>query len=169
MMSMKSKTFLPVFLLVFSLLTTVTGCKKKPDDAALTQSVQTQVQSIPGVTVSVKEAVATLSGEVESEAQITQAEQAAKNVEGIKSVVNTLTVKPAPVPDPVITFSPDDSLRTAVETNFKKYNVSGVTASVQNGEITLTGDVKRAQLQDVIKAANEAKPKKVNNKLNISK
>ncbi|MCU0352555.1 MAG: BON domain-containing protein [Cytophagales bacterium] len=156
-------------LLVLALLTTVAGCKKKPDDAALTKSIQEKLQAMPGVSVAVAEGVATLTGEVDSEAMIAQAEAAAKGVEGVKSVVNSLTVKPAPVPEPAVTFSPDDSLKTAVEENFKKYNVSGVTASVQNGEITLTGNVKRSQLQDIIKAANEAKPKKVNNQLNISK
>ncbi len=166
---MKLKTSFSVFLLAFSLLLSVSGCKKKPDDAALTQSIQTAVQSIPGVMVSVKEGVATLSGEVESDALIAQAETAAKGIEGVKSVVNTLTVKAPVMAEPVRTFSPDDSLKTVVDENFKKYNITGVTATVQGGEITLTGDVKRAQLQDVIKAANEAKPKKVNNQLTISK
>ena len=159
-----------VFLmLAFAMLTSVTGCKKKPDDAALTKSIQEKLQAMPGISVTVAEGVATLTGEVDSEATIAQAETAAKGVEGVKSVVNSLTVKPAPAPEPAVTFSPDDSLKTAVEENFKKYNVSGVTASVQNGEITLTGNVKRDQLQNIIKAANEAKPKKVNNQLTIGK
>lgn len=167
---MNLKTSFSVFLLAFSLLLSVSGCKKKPDDAALTQSIQTAVQSIPGVMVSVKEGVATLSGEVASADLIAQAETAAKGVEGVKSVVNTITVQPAPVvTEPARTFSPDDSLKMAVDESFKKYNITGVNATVQGGEITLTGDVKRAQLQEVIKAANEAKPKKVNNQLTISK
>jgi hyperosmotically inducible periplasmic protein len=166
---MRRKNSILLYLLAFSLIVSVSGCKKKPDDAALTQSVQTAVQSMPGVTVSVLEGVVTLSGEVENQGMIAQAEEAAKKVEGIKSVTNSLTVTPpAPVvAEPAITFSPDDSLKTAVEASLTQNNISGVTVTAQGGEITLTGDVKRANLQSVIKAANEAKPKKVNNKLTI--
>ncbi len=166
---MNLKKSLSILMLAFSLLVSVSSCKKKPDDAALTQNVQTAVQSIPGVMVSVKEGVATLSGEVENTELMAQAETAAKGIEGVKSVVNNLSVKPPMMEPAARTFSPDDSLKMAVDENFKKNNITGVTATVQGGEITLTGDVSRAQLQNVIKAANEAKPKKVNNQLNIKK
>ena len=48
-----------------------------------------------------------------------------------------------------------------------KYGVTGITVEVANGEVTLKGDIMRAKLQDAIKAANEAKPKKVNNQMTI--
>ncbi|MDJ1502515.1 BON domain-containing protein [Xanthocytophaga agilis] len=167
---MKNKTSLSLFMLMFSILLSVSSCKKKPDDTAITESVKVKTQNIQGVNVSVKEGVVTLSGEVETPELSTQAEEAAKTADGVKSVVNTLTVKAPPAPvEPERTFSPDDSLKTAVDDKFKQYNISGVTASVKDGEVTLEGNVKRAQLQEVIKAANEAKPKKVNNKLTISK
>jgi osmotically-inducible protein OsmY len=51
--------------------------------------------------------------------------------------------------------------------NLTKYGVTGVTAEVNNGEVTLKGDVQRAKLQDAMKAANEANPKKVNNQMNV--
>ena len=73
-----------------------------------------------------------------------------------------MTVK---VPVPVI--AQDDPLKTQVTQNLAKYGVSGVTVTVANGEVTLTGDIPRAKLQDAMKAANEAHPKKVNNKLTI--
>ena len=166
---MKRKNSFFLCLLAMSLIVSVSGCKKKPDDAALTQSVQTAVQTMPGITVSVLEGVVTLSGEVDNAGMIAQAEEAAKGVEGVKSVTNSLTVTPpAPVvTEPAITFSPDETLKTAVEASLTKNNISGVMVAAQDGEITLTGDVKRANLQSVIKAANEAKPKKVNNKLTI--
>ncbi len=165
---MKRKNSFFLCLLAMSLIVSVSGCKKKPDDAALTQSVQAKVQTMPGIMVSVLEGVVTLSGEVENAGMIAQAEEAAKSVEGVKSVTNSLTVTPlAPVAEPVITFSPDETLKTAVEASLAKNNISGVMVAAQDGEITLTGDVKRANLQSVIKAANEAKPKKVNNKLTI--
>ena len=37
----------------------------------------------------------------------------------------------------------------------------------QDGEVTHRGNIPRTKLQDAMKAANEANPKKVNNQVNI--
>lgn len=63
--------------------------------------------------------------------------------------------------------SEDTALKNKVEANLTKYGVTGVTAEVSNGEVTLRGNIQRAKLQDAMKAANEANPKKVNNQMNI--
>lgn len=63
--------------------------------------------------------------------------------------------------------SEDTALKNKVEANLTKYNVTGVTVDVSNGEVTLRGNIARAKLQDAMKAANEANPKKVNNQMNI--
>ena len=60
----------------------------------------------------------------------------------------------------------DAAIRNLIEANMTRYGVSGVTVEVTNGEVTLKGNVPRAKLQDAMKAANEASPKKVNNQLN---
>jgi osmotically-inducible protein OsmY len=114
------------------------------------------------IRVATASAVVTLTGEVSSAANKARAEELAKGVEGVKSVVNNLTVK---VPVPVI--AADDPLKTQVMANLAKYGITGVTVTVANSEVTLTGDIPRAKLQDAMKAANEAHPKKVNNKLTI--
>lgn len=62
---------------------------------------------------------------------------------------------------------PDTTLKNTVQANLTKYNVTGVTVEVSNGEVTLKGDIARAKLPDALKAANEASPRKVNNQLNI--
>jgi osmotically-inducible protein OsmY len=61
----------------------------------------------------------------------------------------------------------DTTLKNRVEANLTKYDVSGVTVEVANGEVTLKGNIARAKLADAMKAANEAGPKKVNNQMNI--
>jgi osmotically-inducible protein OsmY len=114
------------------------------------------------IRVATASAVVTLTGEVSSAANKARAEELAKGVEGVKSIVNNLTVK---VPVPVI--AADDPLKTQVMANLAKYGITGVTVTVANSEVTLTGDIPRAKLQDAMKAANEAHPKKVNNKLTI--
>jgi len=61
----------------------------------------------------------------------------------------------------------DTAIKNLVQANLTRYGVSGVTVEVANGEVTLKGSIPRAKLQDAMKAANEASPKKVNNQLNL--
>jgi osmotically-inducible protein OsmY len=154
-------------LALFLLLTLFTGCNRGPSDETLTQNVQAKLKSDASlatapISVSTKDGAVTLSGEVNSAVSKNRAEELAKSVEGVKTVTNNLTVK---TPPPVI--AQDDPLKTQVMANLTKYGVTGVSVSVANGEVTLTGQIPRAKLQDVMKAANEAHPKKVNNKLTI--
>jgi osmotically-inducible protein OsmY len=142
------------------------ACKKGPDDATLTANVKSQIASqspalASMVNVETKDGVVTLNGTVDNDAAKGQAEQAAKSVANIKSVVNNLSVKPP------IVVSEDPKIKSAVDANLAKYDVKGVTANVAEGQVTLTGEIPRAKLQDAMKAANEAKPKKVVNQLTI--
>lgn len=61
----------------------------------------------------------------------------------------------------------DTAVKNLVEANLTRYGVSGVTVEVKENEVTLKGNIPRAKLQDAMKAANEASPKKVNNQLNL--
>lgn len=142
------------------------ACKRGPDDATLTANVKSQMASqspalASMVNVETKDGVVTLNGTVDNDAAKGQAEQAAKGVANVKSVVNNLSVKPP------IVVSEDPKIKSAVDANLAKYDVKGVTANVADGQVTLTGEVPRAKLQDAMKAASEAKPKKVVNQLTI--
>ncbi len=139
------------------------------DDAAVTASVKAALAADAGLStvtigVDTQKGAVTLSGMVDSDALKAKAEEIAKGVKGVKSVTNNLTVKPAMKP---IVVAPDTELKNAVTANLMKYGVTGLTVEVSNGEVTLKGDIQRAKLQDAIKAANEAKPKKVNNQMTI--
>jgi osmotically-inducible protein OsmY len=143
----------------------VNGCNRGPSDETLTQNVRTKLSSDPSlatqvITVSTKDAVVTLAGTVNSDSDKSKAEQLARSVEGVKSITNNLQPKP-------VVIAQDDPLKTAVLANLSKYGITGIVVSVANGEVTLQGDLPRAKLQDAMKAANEAHPKKVNNKLNL--
>ncbi len=72
------------------------------------------------------------------------------------------TVKPDTAP---VTISPDDSLNTMAKDAVKDY--PGVTATVNNGEVTLTGDITRAKLPKLMMAVQATHPKKVNNNLTV--
>jgi osmotically-inducible protein OsmY len=168
---MQTRTIQQLVMIGISLLliSTLSACSKGPDDATLTTEVKTKLladnpTAASAINVETKDGVVTLSGMVDSEASRSRAEQAAKSVLGVQSVANNLTVKPAPTP---MVFAEDTTLKKDVEANLTKYGVKGITVEVANGEVTLKGDIARAKLQDAMKAANEAKPKKVNNQMNI--
>jgi hypothetical protein len=79
-------------------------------------------------------------------------------------VVNDLTTTPPP-PPPAAAVNPDSELTKGVTDATKDFPT--VTAAVNNGEITLTGSIKRADLQKLMQTLNTLKPKKINNQLTI--
>ena len=149
--------------LVAGITTGMTSCKsQEKKDAATKGKIEA---AVPGVTVTVKDGVATLSGEMTDDAAKAAAEAAVGKIEGVKSVVNNATVAPpAPVPAPV-TINPDEALTTAATTAIKDY--TGVSAAVKDGIVTLSGDIKKADLPKLMQAINAIKPKKVENKLTV--
>ena len=164
-----NKTSIRVIIQVSLLLLAafLSGCNRGPSDETLTQNVRAKLSADPSlatqvINVSTKDAVVTLVGTVNSDLEKSRAEELARSVEGVKSITNNLQPKPKPV-----VIAPDDPLKTAVVANLTKYGITGITVSVANGEVTLEGALPRAKLQDAMKAANEAHPKKVNNKLNL--
>lgn len=70
-----------------------------------------------------------------------------------------------PTPAPVEPAAADVELNTKVTDAIKDY--PGVTASINNGEVTLTGEVKKADLPKVLQAVNATNPAKVNNQLTV--
>jgi ABC-type glycerol-3-phosphate transport system substrate-binding protein len=65
---------------------------------------------------------------------------------------------------PVVVES-DDALVKGAKDATKDY--PDVTATVSNGEITLTGEIKRDKLPDLMQSLNSLNPKKINNNLTI--
>jgi hyperosmotically inducible periplasmic protein len=141
-----------------------------PSDEQINQSVQTVLTSnasLSPVSAMVKDGVVTLTGEVESETLKTLAETSVSGVKGVKSIVNSVTVKPpGPTPEELKKMA-DDSLLQKVNANFATYKVTGVTATVADSIVTLTGQVKRSGVQNAMKAGMESGAKKVENKLTI--
>src|SRR5947208_2003753 len=101
----------------------VAACQKGPDDATLSANVKSQLAAqspalASMVNVETKSGVVTLTGTVDNEPARTQAEQAAKSVANVKSVVNNLSVRPA------IAVSDDPKIKSAVDASLAKYNVT---------------------------------------------
>ena len=64
-----------------------------------------------------------------------------------------------------VVIANDDELTKGVNDATKDF--PGVSASVNNGEVTLTGTIKRDRLQTLMQSINSLHPKKVNNNLTI--
>ncbi len=145
------------------------ACSGKPKDSDIQAAITQKAASDAGlshVNVSVKDGVVTLDGECPDDACKTHAEQALKDIKGVKSVVNNIHIAaPAPSGPAPVEIAADDALKTGVRDAVKDF--PGVKADVANGEITLTGEIKRASLQKLMMALNSLKPKKINNNLTI--
>jgi hyperosmotically inducible periplasmic protein len=140
----------------------------KPNDAAIAEAVKSKVTALAqGLTVDVKEGVVTLSGTVADDATKAAVESALAGIKGVKSVVNNMSVPPPPPPP--VQINPDEVLKTTIQAAFTTQGITGITATVDSGVVTLTGDVKKTDLQKVMQVANESKPKKVNNRMKIIK
>lgn len=151
---------LSTVILTFSM----NGCKSAVKDADLETSVENSIKNNPdltGIAVDVKDGVATLSGRVTSESAKSAAATAASGIKGVKSVNNNIIVETtAPVE-----INADETLRNSVRDAIKDH--PGVTVDVNDGVITVTGEIKRADLPTLMQKLNALNPKKVENKLTI--
>ncbi len=159
---MKVKIFT---VLTLTLALFLSACGGKSDaDLQKAAADKLTADQITGVTVAVKDGVATLSGQVADVTVRSRAEASVRGVEGIKSVTSTgITLKPLATPAPV---AADKMIEGTINESLKSKNITGVTVSVVNGEVTLSGTVDKAKVAEVMMAANEAKPARVINNLN---
>lgn len=162
------KNFL--LFLTMALLTVLVSCK--PSDEKITAAVKTALSANPSlspVSAVVKDGIVTLTGEVESEDLKALAGSSLAGLEGVKGVTNSLTVKPkGPTPEELKKIA-EDALLAKVNENFATYKVEGITATVSEGIVTLTGEITRTNLQNAMKAAMESGATKVENKMTIKK
>jgi Predicted periplasmic or secreted lipoprotein len=148
------------FIAIITFALALSSCKGKSD-----ADLQTEITSVlatnpdfSGIVVDVQNGVATLSGEVSNPASQVAAEEALKDIKGIKSVVNNTTVAPPPAP---VQITADDPLTTAVQDAIKDH--PGVSATVNDGVVTLTGEVQKDELKVLMQKINATRPKKVDN------
>lgn len=138
-----------------------------PKDADIQKEINEKLADTPEVQVTVHEGVATIVGTCDDEAFKKNIERSVKAVKGVKSVVNNCQI-PVPNEEPAaaaVIINSDADLDKSVGKVIKSYD--GVSATVVGGVITLSGEIKRSQLQPLIQSIQELKPQKVDNKLII--
>ncbi len=153
------------FIMVLSLAAVLFlgACGKSDADLQTAASAAVKTAA-PTATVTVKDGVATLTGVVDNDAAKAAAETAAK-VDGVKSVVNNLTVKPAPTPAPVA----DAATKTAVEEALKKKGFDKVTVEATTTEVIIRGTIPKGKMAEVNQVAQETAKRKVTNQVTEDK
>jgi hyperosmotically inducible periplasmic protein len=136
------------------------GCSSTPKSPAVASSVRKSLDQAGIKDVSVSEdrdkGVVTLGGHVATDAAKAQAAQIAQSVAGNEVIANEVAVLPPNDSGPTKTFDKDidkgidNNLDAALISNGYK---SGISHSVKNGVVTLTGTVdteaQRSQLQQI--------------------
>jgi hyperosmotically inducible protein len=152
--------------LALALTVLAAACGKK--DADIQKAVQDKLTAdgVAGVTATVKDGVASLSGEVADVTVKSKAENSAKGVDGVKSVSNNITLKALPTPTPPIA---DPALTGKVTENLKKAGCTGANISVQNGKVTLTGTVPADKYTECIQVVNQSGVGSIDNQLQKAK
>ena len=151
-------------LLGMSLALSLIACG--PKDADIQKEISSKLSDTPQVQVTVQDGVATISGVCEDDAFKKNIESTVKSTKGVKSVVNNCQiVAPQTDVEAAVIISPDTELDKSVHKVVDAYD--GVSATVVGGVVTLSGEIKKSQLQPLIQSIQELKPKKVDNKLTI--
>jgi hyperosmotically inducible periplasmic protein len=137
-----------------------------PKDADIQKEITSKLGDRPEVQVTVQDGVATISGICKDDAFKQDVANSIKEIKGVKSVVNNCQiVAPEETAPAAVIITPDTELDKSLHKVIESYD--GVSATVVGGVVTLTGEIKRSQLPNLIKSVQELKPKKVDNKLII--
>lgn len=153
-------------LLFLCFVVFLASCKQGPSDKDIENDLTSKIRSsAPGVVMTVKNGVVTLSGTCPDESCKHSSETSAKETKGVKEVVNNIIISAPPAPAPTVEITSTDTLQTSLNSLLSAYK--SVKGTVKDGVITLTGEVKRSELTPLMQSVNELKPKRVVNNLQI--
>lgn len=160
---MKALRVLSVVTLIFALGIGATSCKQVKDADLQTAAQELLIANpdLAGVTVSVTDKVATLTGTVPEDAAKALAETTVAGVKNVKSVVNQLEVVP-PAPDYT---ELDAAINAALADALKDHGT--VTAEVKDGIITLAGEIVEKDLPTLMQKLNALNPVQIVNNLTV--
>lgn len=152
-----------MFILMGVMMLSVLFNSCRPDDRKTQIAVQTAINDQAPIMVqaSVKNGIVTLAGKAHTEEQRVQVEDIAKSVKNVERVVNEIVVE-APAP-PV---NPDDTLKATITKALTDAGYGDVGLEVKDGEVTLTGKAKKADIGKIESIVNALNPKTLTNKLN---
>ena len=147
---MKTKLLTTLFLTAAML---AAACGKSDADLTKAATDKLTADKISGVSVTVSNGEATLSGEVADITVKNKAEAAVKSVEGIKTIKNNITLKPLPTATP---SANDAALQGKIEENLKKAGCTGASVTVDNGAVTVDGTVPAAKYVECVQVIQQS-------------
>jgi hyperosmotically inducible periplasmic protein len=154
-------------LMAIAIAATVGFVSCKPKDADIKTALEEKIKAtseLSGVSVDVKNGIATLTGELKDSTAIKKATELLKEIKGVKSITNNLVVTPAlTIPDVVV--NADTPLTHSVNDAVKDF--TDVKASVKDGVVSLTGNIAKSSLPKLMMSLNSLHPKKIENKLTV--
>ncbi len=149
--------------LLFSILSfQMQSCKGENKDASIQTAIASKTATDPNlqtVSAAVVEGIVTLTGQCKDESSRQKAENVVKDIEGVKKVVNNITVTP------VIQIASDKEIRDGLRDVMSKYG--NIQADVNNGIIILRGEIKQNKIQQLMMELNTLRPKRIENQLFI--
>lgn len=151
---------------LFLFLAGITFQSCKQSDEKLKAEIESAISSrYNSVSVAVNDGVVTLTGSLASQAERASAESVAKSIKNVKSVVNNITVQE---PVPAVKTNSDDVIKSSLESLIHSAGYREVNVQVINGEVILSGNLPKNDLQKVMQMANEtANVTKVTNNLTL--
>ena len=180
------KFVLPIMI---ALLAGAVGCSSRAvDDSAITAKVKAKLAadsqtSAIKIGVETKNGTVTLSGTVPTTTEKDEADKVAKNTEGVKRVVNDITVNPdslgatnlrekaGEAAKDVGESVSDATILTKLKAKLFADGITGTNIDVNNGQVILKGQVddakKKAKAEELAK--NTAGVKDVRNQLTVKK
>lgn len=158
-----------LFIITCILISGIAMQSCKQSDENLKKDVDKAIQGRYNSTIStsVKDGVVTLTGTVESQQEKTSVESEVKAVKHVKTVVNNISVRESNITSQQPVINPDNTIKSSIESRLATEGFKDVKVDVSNGEVILSGNLKRSDLTKVMQIANESNPKKVTNNLNL--
>lgn len=160
----KNRRYAPLaVLVVFIGLLPMTGCGGSSEkDAAIQNRISAITQTkteLENVSASVNKGVVTLVGQCKTEEERKKAEKDIKDLDDVDRVINNITVTES------IVVTPDNELRDGVTKATKKFK--RVQAAVDNGIVTLRGEIDRDDLPALMQDLNSLRPRRIENQLAV--
>lgn len=154
-----------MFIMACVLITGLSMQSCKSNDAKVQEKVEKALQAdYESISSTLKDGIVTLTGVVDSQAEKIAVGNLARSVKEVKSVVNNITVRSAAPAATAITYN-DDNIRSGIANKLTAEGYKDIQVEVRNGEVNLSGELKRDELKRVMQIANETQPRKVNNNL----
>lgn len=161
--NMKLLRSLSILIMILTIGLGAVSCKKV-SDADIQNEAQAALNANPdlsGVMVTVLNKVATITGTVEDEATKSYAESTVAGVENVVSVVNEIVVVPPPPDYSALDNAINAGLADALKDHPK------VTATVQEGVITINGEIRKRDLQTLMEKLNALNPVQIVNNATV--